>query len=352
MTDITAVLLTIGEETTQRAIDSVKKQTLPPQEIIIIENVTPFHKALNLGASRVKTEFFIQVDSDMILDENCLEDLRKCMVKNVGIAVGHLRDPLIGRVSSIKMFRKECFEKVQFKNLISPDTDFRNDILPYGWTTVYALRFFGKSNEKLWHTFGEHRPSYTPHYTYSKYLLEGRRYRYRKDLGGLLWHLRELKNSSHNTSLIAQIAMAHGIFTEEEKDLLNPYPKDEDFDFLERFLVSARGYKITKLKVLPFFILKPRKAFKKYYKLGVELRKENAFPTFKCCMEILNSSHDDFSWIAKVGLCQGLFSEDYSEDKVENEYEILNELLSKYTLPFVLKKKLKCLLKTYNFMSC
>ena len=51
MTDITAVLLTIGEETTQRAIDSVKKQTLPPQEIIIIENVTPFHKALNLGAS-------------------------------------------------------------------------------------------------------------------------------------------------------------------------------------------------------------------------------------------------------------------------------------------------------------
>jgi hypothetical protein len=349
MSDITAVVLTTGEETTQRAVDSVKKQTLPPEEIIIIKNITPFHKALNLGASRVKTEFFVQVDSDMILDENCLEALRKCMMKDVGIAVGHLRDPLIGRVSSIKMFRKKCFEKVQFKDSISSDTDFAKDISQCGWKTVFALRFIDKTDKKLWHTFGEHRPNYTPHYTYSKHLLEGRRWRYRKDLGGLFWHLAKLKNSNCSVSLIAQIAISHGIFMEEENDLLNPYSKNEDFDFLERFLTKTGTYNINRLEILPFFIFNPKKAFKKYYKLGINLKRVDAFPAFKYCMGILNKSRDDFSWIAKVGLCHGLFLEDYSEEKFEKEYHKLNEFLSGYNLHFILKKKLKCFLISISY---
>ena len=350
MSDITAIILTIGEETTQRAIYSAKNQTLPPEEIIIINNITPFHRALNLGASKVKTEFFIQVDSDMILDENCLEDLRKCIVKNTGIAVGHLRDPLIGRVSSIKMFRKECFERVQFKNSISPDTDFRHDIWQHGWTTVYALRFFCKSNKKLWHTFGEHRPNYTPHYTFSKYLLEGRRYRYMKDLGGLIWHLGELKNSDHSVSLIAQVAMAHGIFTVEEKDLLNPYLKNEDFGFLERFMTSAGSYNLNKLEILHFYIFNPKKMFKKYYKLGINLKRANAFPAFKYCMDILNKSHDYFSWMAKIGLCHGLFPEDYSEDTFNKEYDMLNELITEFKNSHIIRKKFKFLvLELYYF---
>lgn len=348
MSDITAVVLTIGEETTKRAIDSVKKQTLPPEEIIIIKNITPFHKALKLGASKVKTEFFVQVDSDVILDEDCFEELRRSMMKNVGIVTGHLRDPLIGRVCCIKMYRRGCFEFVQFRDSISPDTDFRKDILKYGWSAAHALRFVGKSKE-LWHTFGEHKPYYTPRYTFSKYLLEGRRYRYRKDLGGLLWHLGKLKNISHSVSLIAQIAIAHGIFTEEEKDLLDPYSKNEDSDFLERFLISAGTYNVNKLEVLPLFIFNPKKAFKKYYKLGIKLRKENAFPAFKYCMDILNESRDVFTWIAKVGLCHGLFSEDYSEDKTRREYDMLNDLLSEYTLPVILKKKLKCSLVSISY---
>jgi glycosyltransferase involved in cell wall biosynthesis len=329
MSDITAVVLTIGEETTQLAIDSIRKQTLPPAEIIIIENVVPFHKALNLGASEVKTEFFVQVDSDMILDENCLGGLRRCMDKEVGI----------------KMFRKECFEKVQFRDSVSPDTDFEDDILKYGWKKVYALKFADKSNKKLWHTFGEHRPSYTTHYTFSKYLLVGKRIAYRKSLGGLIWHLGELKNSDHSSALIAQIAMAHGIFMEEEKDLLKPYSKNEDFDFLERFLASTGGYNINKFGVLPFFIFDPKKAFKKYYKLGVNLRRTYASQAFKYCMDILDKSHDDyFSWIAKAGLCHGLFVEDYCEDRFERGYDMLNDgLLSEYTLTFILKMKLKSL---------
>ena len=98
MSDITAVVLSIGEETTARAIDSVRRQGLPAKEIVTVQNVSPFYKALNTGASKVNTEFFVQVDSDMILDENCLEDLRACMTGDVGLVLGGLRDPLMGRV--------------------------------------------------------------------------------------------------------------------------------------------------------------------------------------------------------------------------------------------------------------
>ncbi len=330
MSDITAVVLTIGEKTTKRAIDSLKKQAVLPKEIIIIRDITPFHKALNLGASNVKTEFFIQVDSDMILDENCLKDLRKYMTENVGIAIGQLRDSLMGVITGVKMFRKKCFEKVQFKNSISPDTDFYVDIEKHGWTQIHLLNSSYTGNpSKLWHTFGEHRPTYTPLYTYSKYYLLGRRYRYRKDLGGLRWRFRELRRNNHNLSLVAEIAMAHGIFSQEENDLLkpSPYSCNQDFDFLDNFLKSEGIYDIRNIKNLPFLALNPKTLFKKLYKLGIDLRSNNSFPAFKYCMDSLNKCNEDIAWIAKVGVCHGIFQEVYLEERSEKEYDLLNEFL-------------------------
>jgi hypothetical protein len=118
MNDISAVVLTLGEETTQRAIDSLEGQTVLPKEIITIRNVTPFYKAINLGASKVKTPFFIQVDSDMILDENCLENLGESMTDNVGVAIGQLRDPLMGMESGVKLFRMITFFIVISENMV------------------------------------------------------------------------------------------------------------------------------------------------------------------------------------------------------------------------------------------
>jgi hypothetical protein len=339
MSDITALVLTTGEETTQRAINSVKEQTLKPKEIIIIENVTPFHRALNSGSSKVKTEFFVQVDSDMILDEDCFEQLRKFMKPNTGAVYGDLRDSLIGRTCCVKMYRSKCFDFVQLRDSISPDTDFRDDMIKQGWSASRALRLVGETTN-LWHTFGEHKPSYTPQYTYSKYLLEGRRYRYRKKLGALIWHLKRLRDSSHEVSLIAQIAMLHGIFLNEDSDLLKPYSRNLEFDFLEGFLKSKGSFKINRSTALSFSVFRPRKTFKQYFELGTELRKANAFPSLKHCMDALNKTSDEFNWIAKTGLCHGLFSQYYSEERVEKEYKKLSELLSNHTLRVVIKSKL------------
>lgn len=330
MSDITAVVLTIGEETTQRALDSLKRQTVLPEEIIVIRDVTPFHKALNLGASKVQTEFFIQVDSDMILDENCLEDLRGHMIEdnNLGIVVGPLRDTLVELISGVKMFRKKCFEKIQFKNSVSPDTDYYNDIEKYGWKCIYVLNLrYSVASNGFCHTFGEHRPTYTPLYTYSKYYVLGRRYRYRKDFVGLNWRFRQLECNYHDLSLMAQIGMAHGLFSEEEKDLLKPYSRNKDFDVLENFSKGRDNSDIKSADILLRLTLGPKTVFEEFYKLGIGLRRSNSFSGLERCMNILAKGHGGSSCIAKLSLCHGIFYEDYNEKKVNKEYEMLKELL-------------------------
>lgn len=330
MNDITAVVLTIGEETTSRAIASIETQTLQPAEIVVIENVSPFHRALNLGASKVKTEFFVQVDSDMILDENCLEELKKCMAENVGIAIGQLRDPLLGVTSGIKMFSKECFKKIRLRNSVSPDTDFYNDMQKHGGKIRYALNLGDKGElNKLWFTFGEHRPAYTPIYTYSKYYVLGRRYRYRRDLEEFKRRFLRLQNSRDTISIIAQIALGHGIFSEEKTDLLRPslYTSNEDFNFLEKFLRIEDGNCIKELDILYLLTSGPKAIFTNFCKLGIDLRRINSSSALGDCMGILDRSRDDFAWIAKVGLCHGIFWEAYNGERVNEEYEKVRELL-------------------------
>ena len=330
MSDVTAIVLTIGEETTDRAIESLRRQSLLPREIIVIENVSPFHIALNQGVSKVKTDFFIQVDADMILDENCLEDLRECMTEGVGITMGQLRDPLMGIEAGIKMFRTKCLEEVQFKNSISPDTDFYNDIRNNGWQVMYALnlKYRGASND-LWLTFGEHKPEYTPVFTYQRYRLLGRRYRYRRDLITLKRRFRNLQKSNYGVSVIAQIAMAHGTFSDDEIDLLMPslYTCNEDFTFLEKFLESEKQYKINKAEIISLFSPKPEEIFRNFYKLGINLRTHNSSSALKYSMEILDIDRHHFGWIAKVGLCHGIFSEVYHDQEAKNAYIMLEELL-------------------------
>jgi hypothetical protein len=326
MSDVTAVVLTLGEETTQRALRSVEGQSLAPQETIVVADTIPFHAALNRGALHVKSAYFVQVDSDMVLDEHCFQMLRKCMAPSVGLAAGHLRDPLMGRVCCVKMFRRECFDKVQFKDSISPDTDFINDISRYGWNLVYALRF-GRDPKALWHTFGEHSPNYTPQYTYSKYLMEGGRYRHRGNLGGLLWHLRQLRNSTHSAALVAQIAMAHGVFSAEEKDLLGSPMADTGLCLLMDFLGSEGECDIEKLDVLPLLTRRTREVLKRFLLLGMDLRKRGSPESFRHCMDVLSESDHALAWVARVGLCHGLLTQSYSRARFDHEYQLLRRLL-------------------------
>ena len=211
MSDVTAVILTIGEATTQRAIESVHSQSLKPCKIIIIENVSPFHVAMNQAIEKVKSDFFVEVDADMVLDKYCFAILRKCMEPQLGIVIGFLWDSLVQRVSGVKLYRKACFQQVKFKDSISPDTDVGKEIVALGWRRVRAQNFSSQKKHQ-WHTLGEHRPLYTPQYTYSKFLRKGKRYRYRRNVGGLKSLLGKIQKSHEQVAIIATVALSHGFF--------------------------------------------------------------------------------------------------------------------------------------------
>ena len=212
--DVSAVLLTMGETTTERALASIERQTLHPAETIVVEGVTPFSAAIAAAVERVRTPYFVQVDADMILDDTCFERLRRGMSDGVAIACGGLRDPLLGTIGAVKLFRRECFELVSMPASVSPDVDFWRALQSRGWLTLFVL-----TGDASLHTFGEHRPDWNSEQTYATYHLLGCRYRRLRNRGGTLWRLGALRRSRHPLSTLARYALCTGLFYEETRDV-------------------------------------------------------------------------------------------------------------------------------------
>jgi glycosyltransferase involved in cell wall biosynthesis len=329
MSDVTAVILSLGENYTERAIASVRRQSLPAAEMIVIRGISPFHRAFNSAVSRVRTEFFVQVDADMILDSTCIADLRGCMSERVGIVVGHLRDSLLGRIIGIKLFRKLCCDRVNLQDSLSSETDSAEAILKEGWTTIYPAKYLGD-----WGTFGEHRPDYNPHYTFCKFLRDGAKARYRRNGLSLRRVFRRLQGSEHKVATIATIGAAHGIFIKEKRDLHGPLMQSDEFEFLERFLITGEESRVERF--LPENLLRGnlKKVFKKFYELGIQLRGSSAPLRFAAQMRHLQEGHSIASWVALVGVCHGLFFEGYDEAEAEEAFALLKDLLPSYHLCF------------------
>jgi hypothetical protein len=321
MKDVTALVLSLGEDYTSRAIASVRRQTLPVAEIIVVRGISPFHRALNSGAALVKTEFFIQVDADMILDDTCVAELRNCVSDQVGMVLGHLRDPLLGSIEGIKLFRTRCFENVQLRDHVSSETEFNDDIVQQGWMVIHALKYTGAG----WHTFGEHSPDYNPYYTFYKFSREGAKARHRK-VG--LWNMfHRFKNSQHKAVLMAVVAVAHGFFAKVTGDMHGELEDSEEFQFIQRFLTSSHNDDISAIGRKDLLHLDLRNAFKRSLELGTLLRRHHAGATFQKLLRELHQESSIVSWVALVGLCHGLFLDKYREADAEEAFCLLTAIL-------------------------
>ncbi|HEX4936324.1 MAG TPA: glycosyltransferase family A protein [Gemmatimonadaceae bacterium] len=309
MSDVSVVLLTMGEASTERALASVQRQTLSAAAVIEVRGVRPFHRALNTGAMQVTTAFFVQVDADMVLDPTCLEQLHLAIQGDpaIGVAVGFLRDPLVGRVSGIRLFRRACFDQVAFGDTISPDTDWLQAIAARGWRDVYALAYAGRGPDTL-HTFGEHAPEYTFTYTWRKYVMEGARYRYRADLGGVRWHLGLLARSPHPMARVARLALLQGVTSDAEGDALGGAWTDGSADDLEQFLRTTAQASWLLPVVQLTALLGPRPGYVMGRAIGRVLRRRGAAPTLWRALSILSSSRRRHAWIPQAGLCRGIMA--------------------------------------------
>jgi hypothetical protein len=207
---------------------------------------------------------------------------------------------------------------------VSPDTDFSQDILTRGWKSVRALRFEGP--KERWHTFGEHAPNYTPAYTYSKYLVEGRRYRYRRAFGEFKGHFEKLERSSHEAAPLAQLAMAHGVFLEEDHDLLSSGPPCEEELALQPWLAGVIPGEPCPRFRFPY-LATPSDAFTRSFEMGVGCRQTESSSAFARCLKLANGLQYSLRWPAKIGLCHGLFFQAFVPSEVATDYRLLEELL-------------------------
>lgn len=328
MSDVSAVVLTIGETFTPRALASLTAQTLPPREVIIVEHFSPFFRAMNEAATRVTTPFFVQVDADMILDPTCLEALRAGVGEDTGITVGELRDPLLGQVVGVKLFRTECFRQAAFPDSITPDTDFGAEIGRRGWKT----RYLGRPDDRAGappRTFGEHRPEYTPTYTYRKHLLEGCRLRYRGAREGLRWRFERLEASGHPLARFAQVALAHGFFLPMERDGLTPLADDPEAGRLIALLESNQRCDAIGAGVFPLTRRsRLRDVFRRFVHAGHTIGRAGAGATLGDTFAGLASARDWQGVVARMGLGHGLLSPEQRSDVLAADERQLGSFLT------------------------
>lgn len=318
MSDMAAVVLSIGEPFTARAIASVQAQSEPVHEIVVIENVAPFHRALNEGARRVTAPFFVQVDSDMILDRDCTARLRALMRADTGIVVAELRDRLMGQVVGIKAFRTALFRQRGMPDSISPDTDFVDAIARAGWRTEY-LGDDGRTGDDPppRPTVGEHRPEYSPAYTYRKFFLEGRRCCYRGARNALLWRFAQLDSvarsdpSMADIADLAQVAVARGFFRARDTDGLTPDPEVVPALSVWNLLTDHPADNVVDPAMATLDRRQRLRAvFRQYLALGETMANAPRSARFRSTLrQVVSERYDMHAAVAKMGLCHGAFED-------------------------------------------
>lgn len=323
MSDVTAVVLTIGEPFTERAIASVRMQSRPVHQILVIENLAPFHRALNEAARRVNTTYFLQVDADMVLDPACVDTLLAGMRPDTGIVVAELRDPLMGEIVGIKLFRTECVRQVAMPDTISPDTDLVDALDRAGWRTVYVRA-----------TLGDHRPEYTPAYTYRKFLLEGRRCRYRGAQRALQWRFKRLDDVARTDPAvgaiadIAQVGVANGFFLPGSHDGLTPWTaRDELARVLHLVDHDADAESVAWLDP-PDRRERLRDVFRRFAHAGEAAWSSAGAAGFRPTLRRLTGPGEDWHIVvAKIGLCYGVFAPRSDETVRARDEAVLREFV-------------------------
>lgn len=318
--DVGAVVLTLGERTTGRALASLRAQTLPIAERVVVAGAEPFHRAFNLGVDRVASPYFVQVDADMVLDADAVASLRRAMAPGVGIAVGALRDPLVGRISGVKLFRRECCRDLRLHDTLAPEVAFYSALRERGWETAYLATG----------PLGSHAPDYGPDYVYGMYSLLGARYAARDDPIGVVWRLGALRRSSHALAVVGRLALGHGLFARHARDVPRPRPTGDDSDFLAE-LVAARDEGVPERRLRSMLSLDGPFLLAAFRELGASLR---AAPGgARGWLVRLGELDGPRSLLAEIALAHGALAPAASELEIEPTLAWVRERWPLETMP-------------------
>jgi hypothetical protein len=328
VSDVTAIILSSGEPFVSRAREAVNAQIPPVREVVLVEHVAPFHQAFMRAASLVTSAFFVQVDADMVLDPSCVAELRAAMGDGVGMVCGNLRDPLMGQVEGVKLFRTEVARRVAHRDTVSTETDFVAAMERTGW----RLRYIGRSpvdSSEPHRTYGEHRPDYTSAYTLQKYLIEGRKYRYRGARSGLFSKLEGLERSTHELALFARIVLAHGFFQETEADPYRPRTPDPHADSLLQLLRSQGESPAVVERLFPLSRFRAlREVFGEFAHAGRLLAEQCAGHSIADVFRRVSGVRRDWaSLVALLGFGHGILAPEVTHASLQRDMKLLRSFI-------------------------
>lgn len=304
--DVSAIVLSNGERSTAPARASLARQRLPVREIIEVgPEVRPFHRAFNLASSRVSTEFFVQVDSDMVLDDDCVECLRECVTDRIGMVSGLLRDPLLTRIMGTKLLRTRCLDQTHCPDAIATESDLSAGLERAGWLMVYALAP-GKPRP-VRNTFGLHDPGYTLESTFAKFLVTASQVRSRGVGSRARSLLSQVLESRHRLGMVAGLAVARGYCFGLEKDCPRPFPVAEECAFIEAFLGGPDSSQSGAIEHVGLEEKDWRTLFERAAEVGQTLHLRRSPETFVRTFRHIYRTPSRSALVGAVGLCEGLF---------------------------------------------
>lgn len=142
MKDLTLVLMTCGELAEKdclNAIESFKSEV----EFFEVRNVYPQIKALNQMIRGVKTEFFIPLDADIVLDHDAWPRIKNAINKNKHDTNWHsilfkLFDTLTQReILALKILRTKIMQENLFIDSATPDVEHYQRLTSLGHTCIH-----------------------------------------------------------------------------------------------------------------------------------------------------------------------------------------------------------------------
>lgn len=319
MSDITAVVIHQHEPSLERALRSIRDQTLQPAEILMADpDLSPVDRAVNEVASRVRTPFLVQVDADMVLDRDCFARLREAVADPPGVVQGHLRDPLVGRVWGIHLFPVDGFQGGGWSSSISPDADFLRRMRESGRPQMAILSFVGA--EPVRHTLGEHLPPYTNAYAFGRYYVQGTRFLYRGHPTGAWDYSRRLQVADHPAATSALIGLSVGIFDGRIDGMRLRYLENDAFKRLRVVLErQGQGSKLDSSRPLP---TTPEASFASYLTRGRGLRSGSRLDLEEE-LRYLAPADTLPRWFALLGLSRGLLEPSDGPEVARTEAEFL-----------------------------
>jgi glycosyltransferase involved in cell wall biosynthesis len=218
--NISAVLLSLGESSTQTARDSLLRQTFSPHNVTEVFDVTPFSRAFNEGVSRVTTEFFVQCDADFTLDPNCIETLAAAMTDQHGLVIAPLRDPLQGLVSGVKLFRTQLCRDFPLTRTSNCEIE-----------QVARWREAGWRQHVLEKSLGTHRTDLSDKvYNFERFRLIGYKASRREHLWDFTHRLMQLRLRMRDDPIDLVVAMFCGAAQDREDDGLGHWLTSPDLE--------------------------------------------------------------------------------------------------------------------------